>query len=270
MGGSNLASRCRQRQLRPHPRGEERGRALLRPNNSREWCGGQGDAFGFGAVRTPVFRREGDAPEARGRLEEFDTYFRLTGLHDPGSRYCRLKLLIRTQVADGEQLAHQNSLAQLQERAVRVDNRSADFFGKPLAIGVSTGHKNSDRQQDTLAAALVRILVKPRRTSTQLCSLVAGQMTGQEIPLAVRRSNLQTNAWESGEEDEGGLRLSRRDIKPNDFVEGTVDTAKIRIAGGKVKVFANRKNCSQVQFEHLGTGICWALRGKILDRRPGG
>ena len=37
-----------------------------------------------------------------------------------------------------------------------------------------------------------------------------------------------------------------------------------------MKVSANRKNCSQVQFEHLGTGICWALRGKILDRRPGG
>jgi len=170
-------------------------------------------------VSTPVFGREGDAPEARGRLKEFDTYFRLTGLHDPGSRYCSLKLLIRTQVADGEQLAHQNSLAQLQERAVGVDNRSADFLGKPLAIGVSTGHKNSDRQQDTLAAALVRILVKLRRTSTQLC-----------VPLSPRRSNLQTNAWESGEENEGGLRLSRRDIKPNDFVEGTVDTPKIRTA----------------------------------------
>jgi len=32
-----------------------------------------------------------------------------------------------------------------------------------------------------------------------------------------------------------------------------------------VKVSADRKNCSQVQFEHPGTGICWALRGKILD-----
>ena len=70
-----------------------------------------------------------------------------------------------------------------------VDNRSAGFLGKPLAIGVSTGHKNSDRQQDTLAAALVRILVKPRRTSTQLCSLVAGQMTGQEIPLEKQFAN---------------------------------------------------------------------------------
>ena len=70
-----------------------------------------------------------------------------------------------------------------------VDNRSADFLGKPLAIGANTGHKNSDRQQDTLAAALVRILVKLRRTSTQLRSLVAGQITGQEIPLGEQFAN---------------------------------------------------------------------------------
>jgi len=158
---------CRCRQVRLQPRREERGAALLRRNDPREWRGGQGDAFGFGAVRTPVFGREGDAPEARGRLKEFDTYFRFTGLHDPGSRYRSWKLLTRAQVTDGEQLAHQNSLAQLQERAVGVDNRSTDFLGKPLAIGANPGHKNSDRQQDALATTLVRIPVRPSRTSTQ-------------------------------------------------------------------------------------------------------
>ena len=83
------------------------------------------------------------------------------------------------------------------------------------------------------------------------------KLQGQEIPLAPRRSNLQTNAWESGEENEGGLRLSRRNIEPNDFVEGTVDTAKIRTACRKVRVprtvrIVPKSNSNTLELESAG------------------
>jgi hypothetical protein len=53
---------------------------------------------------------------------------------------------------------------------VRIDHRRYGFLGEPAPIGVAAGDKNSHREHDALAAALIRISLQTARSGTHRCA----------------------------------------------------------------------------------------------------